>query len=135
VLSRFLIPRRNHPAHGGFMRPFARFIPVIAGLVMLMNITLSWGQPTCVAPGCNPTQSDVNENTAGGTSAFALSAGASNTAFGLGALEFSSGNFNTGIGARALLANFGSRNTAIGYKALSLSASVSRTTPAATTRR
>jgi hypothetical protein len=102
------------------MKPLARFAAMLTGLVLLLNITPSWGQPTCHSPGCNPTASDANDNTAGGSDAFGFSIGSSNTAFGLATLGLNSGgNFNTAIGARALVANIGNSNTAIGYKALS----------------
>jgi hypothetical protein len=74
----------------------------------------------------NPTPSDGQANTAGGTGALASivepgnidSAGA-NTAFGFGALESnSSGSSNTALGSDALYYNNGSSNTADGSDAL-----------------
>src|SRR5262245_55785775 len=112
VHSRSLIPRRSYPAHGDSMKPFARLVPVVASLVLLMNITPSWGQPVCVAPGCNPTTSDGLGSTAGGSGAlstlvsqgFDLSNGGGHTAFGYDALRRpASGTFwNTAVGMWAL---------------------------------
>ena len=36
-----------------------------ASLVLLLNMTPSWSQPVCASPGCDPTTSDANGNTAG----------------------------------------------------------------------
>jgi len=105
------------------MKPFARLVPVVAGLIMVMNITPSWGQtPVCVAPGCNPTTSDANLNTAGGS--FTLSnldevRSGANTAFGYSALRSNTGSENTATGTKALFSNTtGSTNTASGVDAL-----------------
>ena len=69
------------------MNSITRIVTLVAGVVLLLNITPSLGQPVCVAPGCNPTKSDLRDNTAGGTSALAsLPDGEGNTAFGAGAL-------------------------------------------------
>jgi Chaperone of endosialidase len=90
------------------MKPLARFAAMLTGLVLLLNITPSWGQtPVCDSPGCNPTESDANDNTAGGTSALnGVTSGTNNTAFGRAAmLATSSGNDNTAVGTRALLFN------------------------------
>src|SRR5262245_25675709 len=95
------------------MTPFARLVPVVTGLVMLLNITPSWGQtPVCVAPGCNPTVSDAYSNTAGGTGTLQslnpVFGGQNNTAFGSQALSHTSdGEANTAIGREALYSNFG----------------------------
>jgi hypothetical protein len=51
------------------MNSITRLVAAVAGLVLLLNITTTWGQPVCVAPGCNPTASDANSNTAGGLDA------------------------------------------------------------------
>jgi hypothetical protein len=118
------------------MKPFARFVSVVAGLVLLLTITPSWGQtPTCARPGCNPTTSDANGNTAGGTNALAHvddvgSGGIANTAFGDGALRSnSSGSSNTATGNAALDGNTtGSSNTATGNGALASNISGSNNT-------
>src|SRR5215468_598774 len=80
-------------------------LSLVASLVI--NITPSWGQPVCVAPGCNPTASDVNQNTAGGTGALgSLSTGTDNTAFGTNALKSNTtGILNTAVGVEALQHN------------------------------
>jgi hypothetical protein len=104
------------------MKPLARFAAMLTGLVLLLTTTVSWGQtPACHSPGCNPTVSDGNFNTAGGTGALnTLTSGTNNTAFGSGALvTTSSGDDNTAVGARALLINInGSFNTGVGSRAL-----------------
>ena len=69
----------------------------------------------------NPTASDANHNTAGGSSVLSnLTTGASNTAFGFEALFNNTfGNSNTATGADALLSNTrGSENVALGVGAL-----------------
>ena len=85
-------------------------------LVGLLNITPSWGGPP------NPTASDANFNTAGGSGALfdVTTGGVSNTAFGFYALRYNtSGDNNTAFGDAALLSNTtGSYNTAIGLDAL-----------------
>jgi hypothetical protein len=90
--------------------------------VLLLSITPSWGQPVCVAPGCNPTTSDAINNTAGGTGALSsLVVGSnSNTAFGRNALNSNtSGVHNTASGRNALRNNTtGDDNTASGHLAL-----------------
>jgi len=48
------------------MNLIIRLVVLFAGLVLMLNVTPSWGQPTCHLPGCNPTVSDANGNTAGG---------------------------------------------------------------------
>src|SRR5215813_10224282 len=112
------------------MKPLARLVPVVVGFVLLMHITLSWGQTaTCSAPGCNPTVSDGNGNVAGGTGSLqnvgesgdcGVTAGCENTAFGDGALSNNTtGSGNTASGSEALLFNTtGSNNTASGDHAL-----------------
>jgi hypothetical protein len=97
-----------------------RFMTLVVCLVGLMRVMPSWGQPTCASPGCNPTTSDANKNTAGGSAALGLGGGSSNTGFGSAALDLNTGSYNTGVGHYALAANGGNRNTAIGYKALSI---------------
>ena len=69
----------------------------------------------------DPTMSDANGNTAGGSSALLnLTTGTANTAFGAGALQANtSGVTNTAIGSKALSSNTGGgRNTATGFQAL-----------------
>src|SRR5215467_2109053 len=112
------------PAHGGFMKPFAHL--VVAGLVLLLTITPSWGQPVCASPGCNPTVSGPNNNTGGGTGALlnvvtsGNPQGFNNTAFGFDALlTATTGQLNTAIGSSALKTNIiGTANTAVGGLAL-----------------
>src|SRR5215472_3914060 len=88
----------DYPAHGESMKALARLVLVVAGLVMLLSITPSWGQPVCVAPGCNPTTSDANSNTAGGSAVLLFVGGGGNTAFGANALRFTdTGTVNTAI--------------------------------------
>jgi hypothetical protein len=74
----------------------------IAGLVLLFGNGLSWaGGPP------NPTASDANQNTAGGTNAlFDNTTGINNIAFGFEALLFNTtGDDNTASGSEALLNN------------------------------
>jgi len=89
---------------------------VIAGLVLMFGVTRSSGEPL------NPTVSDVNLNTAGGTGALetVTEPANSNTAFGFNALfSNTSGSFNTANGTSALYLNTaGIRNTATGTDAL-----------------
>src|SRR5580765_4755736 len=100
---------------------------MIAGLVLMPGVTPSWGGPP------NPTRSDANGNTAGGTFALQnlnvpshpdpdnlLDFGL-NTGFGYSALSHHlrfSGEANTAIGGYALQLNTGVDNTAIGAHAL-----------------
>ena len=102
-----------------------RLVALGAGLVLMLHVTPSWGQPVCASPGCNPTVSDVNSNTAGGTGALLNvdsgdNGGFVNTAFGFGVLgSNTTGNANTASGSSALNNNTtGSFNTAIGNTAL-----------------
>src|SRR5262245_2187484 len=114
------------------MNSSIRLVAVVAGLLLLLNNTPSWGQnPTAFcsldfSPGCNPTVSDgPNNNTAGGTDALGsltappFTAGG-NTAFGKSALfSTTMGGANTASGAWALFFNTtGSGNTASGFFAL-----------------
>jgi hypothetical protein len=101
------------------------FLAMVAGIVLLLTITPSWGQPVCAAPGCNPTGTDANGNTAGGTNALlnvdeSPTGGFYNTAFGFAALlSTTTGLDNTASGIDALLSNTtGSFNTANGSEAL-----------------
>src|SRR5262245_21792684 len=90
------------------MNPSALFTTMLIGLTLLLNITPRWAQPVCAAPGGNPTASDADYNTAGGTAALGnLGAFAGrNTAFGRNALfSNSAGTQNTANGARALQSN------------------------------
>jgi len=105
------------------MTSITRIVALMAGLLLLFNITPSWGQPVCSQPGCNPTASDANFNTAGGDGAlfkidslFAFD----NTAFGYLALyNLTGGSVNTAVGSRALEAfTSGNGNTALGASAL-----------------
>ena len=97
------------------MNSLTRLVAVVAGLVLLMHVTLSWGGGLT-----NPTGSDTNGNTAGGLSALVNvdetgSGGFNNTAFGLNALSTNTtGDDNTAIGTEALLVITGSGNTASG---------------------
>src|SRR5262245_22064666 len=88
----------------------------IAGLVVMLSTTPSWIGPP------NPTASDVNGNTAGGTIALVnvTNEGGSNTAFGFGALTNNTiGDSNTASGAFALFNNTtGTNNSAAGVGAL-----------------
>jgi Chaperone of endosialidase len=107
----------------GSMKSITRLVALVAGVVLLLNATPSWSQPVCVAPGCNPTTSDTNFNTAGGTGALVnldQMLGFNNTAFGESALNTNTfGSSNTAIGGTALLNNTsGGSNTASGYQAL-----------------
>ncbi len=102
------------------MNAVTRLIPVVAGLVLLLTITPSWGQLFI-----NPTASDANVNTAGGTGALqnvvsGASGGLFNTAFGFDALlSNTTGDGNTASGADALFSNTtGNANTASGTEAL-----------------
>ena len=104
------------------MNSITRLVALTLGLVLMLPITPSWGQPVCASPGCNPTTSDANSNTAGGTGALSSLAvgGNSNTAFGRNALNSNTtGDFNTATGNQALLTNTtGNGNTASGHNAL-----------------
>jgi len=124
------------------MKPLPRFVAIVAPLVLLLHNTPSWGQPVCALPGCNPTTSNTNQNTAGGTGSLisvvsgaaggfnntafgahvldSTTTGSANTAIGVDALgNNTTGSFNTASGISALLGNTtGQRNTAIGTSAL-----------------
>jgi len=107
------------------MQPLARLVAIVASLVLLLSGTPGWGQPVCAVPGCNPTTSNTNQNTAGGTGALinvgsGAFGGFNNTAFGAHALDSTtSGDANTAIGVDALQTNStGSFNTATGMSAL-----------------
>src|SRR5262245_55011204 len=99
---------------------------VVAAFALIVSITPSSGQPVCATPGCNPTVSDANGNTAGGRNAlvnvFVLGPfqGFRNTAFGFRALQLNTfGSENTASGDSALNSNTtGSSNTATGVAAL-----------------
>ncbi len=103
-----------------------RLVLVVAGLVLMLPITPSWGQtPVCAAPGCNPTVTSAHDNTAGGSYTLisidtTIFGAYFNTAFGSNALkDNTTGSHNTGVGALALINNTtGSYNTAIGDTAL-----------------
>src|SRR6516164_8571788 len=100
----------------------------ILAAITVLSVTPSRAQ------GTNPTISDVNANTAGGSNALTVNYASdfgsysNNTAFGDGALQSNScgqhglnycGNDNTAVGTGALNSNgLTSDNTAIGYQAL-----------------
>lgn len=87
-----------------------------AGLVLLLG-----GGPSWAAGPPNPTASDANRNTAGGTGAlFDNTTGFGNTAFGDSVLQFNTtGFYNTAFGDGALVFNTtGQQNTAFGRVAL-----------------
>jgi hypothetical protein len=107
------------------MNRIARLVAVVAGFALTLNVTPSWGQPVCAAPGCNPTQSDTHRNTAGGNFALSIvdqtpAGGFDNTAFGFQALlNDTIGDANTAFGTFALRSNTtGTTNTASGINAL-----------------
>ena len=87
------------------MKPHSCLVALIAGFVLLLNITPSWSQ------GVNPTVSDTNLNTAGGTNALLntlniIGSGLGNTAFGTDALQNNTtGSTNTASGSAALANN------------------------------
>ncbi len=102
------------------MNPVTRLVAVVAGLVLLLHSTPSWGGPP------NPTLSDAHRNTAGGTGALLDATTESfaddfdNTGFGYNALRYNTtGSHNTATGAFALRSNTtGDSNTATGDDAL-----------------
>src|SRR5262249_24917399 len=105
------------------MKPIAPLVAIAAALVLMLTTIPSSGQPVL-----NPTASDINGNTVGGTDAFKTClgktafpcVGVGNTAFGDGALFSNTiGTFNTATGNDALVDNTtGVDNTAIGNQAL-----------------
>jgi len=112
------------------MKRLALLFAMVIGLTLMLNDPSSGGPPplpaTCSFPGCNPTVSDANGNTAGGTGALVnvdetpITGGRSNTALGDHALTTNTtGESNTGTGTSALRDNVtGSFNTANGAFAL-----------------
>ena len=102
------------------MKSFVHLVTLCAGLVLMLHVSPSWGGPP------NPTASDDNLNTAGGSRALAnvnedpSTGGFFNTAFGYDALNFNTtGSNNTATGISALLGNTtGISNTAAGAYAL-----------------
>ena len=107
------------------MNSITRLVAMVAGLVLVLHVTPSWGQLV------NGNGSDTNQNTAGGTGALAVvfpgptcgvTGGCGNTAFGFDALQnTTTGNANTATGDFALMANgTGTNNTATGAAALVL---------------
>jgi len=82
------------------MKTLARLVPVVAGLVLMLTITPSWGQGQTY----NPTASDADGNTAGGSSTLLqVQSGSDNTAFGRAALSNTlNASNNTALGADAL---------------------------------
>ena len=104
------------------MSRFVSIAAVVALFILTLDNAASWGD------GVNPTVSDSNANTAGGSFALGdafnvMGSGQGNTAFGDAALLFTtSGNFNTAVGDLALEHNdVGSSNTACGAFALNQS--------------
>jgi len=86
----------------------------LAGVLLTLAAAPAW-------PGSwNPTSSDSNNNTAGGSSALSGVTGSNNTGFGYGSLyKTTSGYSNTGIGVYSLLNNTtGYGNTAAGLQSL-----------------
>ena len=114
------------------MTSIIRLVALVAGLVLLLHGTASWGEtPTChstttapppASPYCNPTTSDsFLHDTAGGTGALGgFTTGNGNTAFGWYALSSNTiGSYNTAIGMFALTSNTtGEFNTASGTEQL-----------------
>jgi trimeric autotransporter adhesin len=104
------------------MNSITRLVAVVAGLVCMFHSTSTSGGTI------NPTASDANFNTAGGTNALqnlstgtcGSTAGCSNTAFGYEALDANTtGSDNTACGAFTLINNTtGGFNTAVGSAAL-----------------
>src|SRR5262249_6711025 len=98
---------------------FNKGLVLLTGFFLALMVTQSWGQVP------NPTDSDANFNTAGGTDTLlnvneTANGGFSNTGFGHNGLRaLTTGSFNSAFGAGALRFNdTGSKNTAIGYQAL-----------------
>ena len=92
-----------------------RVSALLALLVLLLQTTPGWSAPP------NPTDSDADFNTAGGTDALdAITTAVMNTAFGYhGLVSNTTGDFNTAVGSEALSHNTtGSFNTACGRSAL-----------------
>src|SRR5262249_48656799 len=106
------------------MGPLAHLLAIATGLALMLHSTPSWAQmPSCSSPGCNPTASDLNGNTAGGTGALqnVCCDGCCfrNTAFGIFALSNNANEDNVAVGAMALSSNTtGGGNTATGSSAL-----------------
>jgi hypothetical protein len=84
-------------------------------------VLFALGSSAAVAGTWNPTSSDANSNTAGGSNALgSIAGGASNTAFAYGALyKNTTGYMNSAFGVYALLNNStGYGNTAMGMQTL-----------------
>jgi hypothetical protein len=99
------------------MNRTASLAMLFATLIMLLSITPSSSGPP------NPTDSDANLNTAGGTDALnAVTSGERNTAFGYQGLSYlTTADNSTAVGTQALVNNTSdSFNTAIGDAALAL---------------
>src|SRR5262245_45973400 len=101
------------------MSSASRPVALVAALLFTLHGTPSWGGPP------NPTASDANNNTAGGTGALlnvtsGTSGGFYNTGFGTNALRnTTTGDGNTACGNYALASNTtGHDNTACGDNAL-----------------
>src|SRR5262249_31637906 len=87
----------------------------VISLIFMFGTATGWGQPS------DPTSSDVQGNTVGGTDALLFdTTGTDNTAFGVNALKNNTvGNANTASGSNALRQNItGDDNTASGFNAL-----------------
>src|SRR5262249_29642190 len=84
-----LRPQKEHAMHRT-----ACLVLSIVGLVCWLAVSQSWGGPP------NPTPSDANGNTAGGTNALVhTTTGSANTAFGFQALTtLTMGVHNTAVG-------------------------------------
>src|SRR5271155_1772093 len=115
-IERIYILTRRQFAMSGNMKKLLTFIFVVG---LIANVP---GQsPTWAGGPPNPTMSDGNGNTAGGTDTlFNLTTGTANTGFGIEALNLNSaGSNNTAVGGSALFSNtVGSGNTAIGSSAM-----------------
>ena len=96
------------------MRKMPRLVGGSTGLILLLWVGLSWGGPP------NPTPSDAQGNTAGGTGALGVNTtGANNTASGSYTLySNTTGDYNTASGNDALASNTtGNGNIAVGHRA------------------
>jgi hypothetical protein len=93
-------------------------------VLMVVGLVLNTGTTSIRAAGTNPTVSDDNANSAGGTIALGndfngAGTGANNTAFGYGTLDLNTtGSQNTAVGVTALFHNNASYSTAVGWDAL-----------------
>jgi hypothetical protein len=99
-------------------------------LLFLAGIVTAFSAAPAVAGTYNPTASDNNWNTAGGTGALPQNQGTSNTAFGIYALQVvTNGSANTALGTAAMYFNSsGNNNTAVGASTLNWNSSGSSNT-------